>query len=310
MPAGPDAAPELRPGLIDLTADATVLDVGAHVEDLAPPYLPRFTLSDPIETAATLRVSAVLAAYRGAALTVLLLAFTVGVGREPLHLSVQTALSWSVVLGAIAVLTVTGGQVHATLLRARNHTVDELRVADTEQLSIDLNSQSRANELQILKYQELAVSQARISFRHGQTAMAVALGILLGGSSSVLFLADGRGQVVVGVLTALGSGFSAFLAATFLDARNRSIEQLNRSHVLPLAKNLLLFAHKLTEGVQTARTRDDLLKDIVTSTLEAVEMTLDSSPATPRPGPPWITRRARSGDGTGTGDAHGGRPSP
>jgi hypothetical protein len=82
---------------------------------------------------------------------------------------------------------------------------------------------------------------------------------------------------VVGVLTGLGSGFSAFLGKTFLNERNRSVGQLNRSYALPLAKNLLLFSQSLAKEVKSPDTHDDLLTHVVGSALNAVELTMPGS---------------------------------
>ena len=104
--------------------------------------------------------------------------------------------------------------------------------------------------------------------------MSIALAILIVGASIVMTVPMGTTQLVVGGLTALGSTFSGFLARTFLDARNRSIDQLNRSHLVPQAKTLLFVAERLSDQVGDDQARIALLGEVVKSALRSVDTIL------------------------------------
>jgi hypothetical protein len=136
-----------------------------------------------------------------------------------------------------------------------------------------LDRQARTNGQQVARYQELAVRQARASFLHGQAAMAVALGILVAGAWTVMHAGQGTGQIVLGGLTAMGSLFSAFLGRTFIDARHRAIDQLNRSYALPLTKDLLWFAAQLGSRVGGVKIKDELTREVVLSAVRAAQST-------------------------------------
>jgi len=258
------------PTLIDLTDTSQSASM--------PVFRSNLILTDfVVGTSAEMHVSALLIAYRGAALISGLIAVVACMPTWRAALGVGTpAAAWTAfAAGLISCALVTCGQVHATLSRASfgPGTAGDDDPAD----HVDLNDPRRANELQLRAYQELALTQARSSYRQSQSAMATALGILLLGGMSLIFWVDTHGQIVVGVLTGLGSGFSAFLGKTFLNERNRSVGQLNRSYALPLAKNLLLFSQSLAKEVKSDDTHDDLLKHVVESALTAVELTMPGS---------------------------------
>ena len=270
--SGAGAAPGAD-GLIDLTGGQPSID--SLYEDIVPPLTPRLTLSAFSDSPDQLRVSAVLTAYRGLAAALAGLATAIVAWQHELLLSQRMAMWLALSLAVAALILIAASQVHASVIRMRQSLApspaEDIRRPSHPEL--DLHGQSRANELQLRAYQELAIAQARSSFRQSQSAMTVALLILLAGGCTVISWADGDGQVVVGALTVLGSGFSAFLGKTFLDARNRSIEQLNQSYILPLSKSFLLFAHQLASGVKAADVHDQLVQSIVSTTLKAVETT-------------------------------------
>src|SRR5689334_23440 len=228
-----EGTPDSAPQIIDLSDNSADM-LGSLVDDLA-----LVRLESATETPESLRTDAVTTAYRGGTVALVLLAAGI-VGFHPfLGVSVAAAAQSALGLGLAAVLLTAAGRVHELLLRSRHAPQpDNRRSGEGEIDRGDLREQFRANERQILRYHGLALKQAESSFRHGQLAMSVALGILL------------------------------------LGARNRAVEQLNRAHTVPLAKTLLFVADELTRKVPSGAARSELVREVVLTTLRAVESTL------------------------------------
>jgi hypothetical protein len=209
--------------------------------------------------------------------------------RTEFGLSPYSAAWLSLALGSAAFVVFTAGNVLHLILRARwarpsgrAPTPEHGRLtAHTPQ--DDFDRRIHAIEDTIEQFQRQAVRESSGSFRDSRTAMAVALVILAIGAASVIVAPDRSGQLVIGGLTALGSGFSAFLGKTFLDARNRALGQLNRAHAIYMAQLHSYFAFQMASATDEAQ-RTGLVEEIVRNTVAGVEPIL-SGFLSPRPGP-------------------------
>jgi hypothetical protein len=194
--------------------------------------------------------------------------------RAEFGLSPAKAAWLSLALGGSAFLVFTIGHVLHLILRERwarrpsrgpaLRKGDPAVVPDGLELRIDTISNT------IEEFQQQAARESSGSFRDSRTAMAVALIILTVGTASVVVAPDRSGQLVVGGLTALGSGFSAFLGKTFLDARNRALWQLNRAHAIYMAQLHSHFAFQMASKTDPAQ-RAGLIEEIVRSAVAGVE---------------------------------------
>ncbi|MBT0771487.1 hypothetical protein KIH74_21295 [Kineosporia sp. J2-2] len=300
---------------LDLAADVIDLTDAAQAR-LGHLPAPRLVLADfAPRSKPELHIAATLLAYRGAASIsgLVSLISSLPACRTALGLGLRTA-AWTSLTTAIgACVLLTAGQVHATHARAR--LAPDTRKKDEPAAGPDRTAAPddpvRANEMQVRSYQELALSQARSSYRQSQSAIGATLGILLVGTVSVMFWAQEGTQAVVGALTALGTTISAFPGKTFLDERNRSVRQLNRSYALPLTKNLLIFAQDITRDVKSDQKRDALVATVLSTTLAAVRSTMSGSWETESAARPKLPGRKRirhhpgepAGNHDGEGDA-------
>jgi hypothetical protein len=193
--------------------------------------------------------------------------FYLHVRAEELHVSRQDAERITLLIGVAAVVLVAACVTGDLLLRSRRERrVPRASSASAPTSATLLERQYIASERSIDEYQQLALEQAKISFKQSQRAMAAALLLLLLGGASLLVVRNLSGQLMVGGLTLLGSGFSAFLSTTFLNVFRQSIGQLNQSFSVPVTKNLVILANMLA----ISRQPDDLLRDVVHSTLSAL----------------------------------------
>lgn len=209
--------------------------------------------------------------------------------RTELGLSPSDAAWFSLALGGAAFLIFTTGNIFHLILRARwarpsgRTTTPEHDAFTPQAPHSDFDRRIHAIEDTIEQFQRQAVRESSGSFRDSRTAMAIALLILTIGAASVIVAPDRSGQLVIGGLTALGSGFSAFLGKTFLDARNRALGQLNRAHAIYMAQLHSHFAFQMASATEEVQ-RTKLVEEIVRNTVAGVELIL-SGFLSPKPGP-------------------------
>lgn len=180
----------------------------------------------------------------------------------------------TIVMVGLALLLVSVGNLHVS--RNANAEGDRSLDADrdlgTRNEAPDMTAFSqvaRLNQRLIGSYHGITTAQARSAFRNSQIAMAVGLVILVGGGAVALRATDNpAGQVIVGVLAALGSAFSAYLGATFLASYNRALQQMNYYYGQPLVNSYLLTAERLSKELSDAGARDQSLREVIASTLE------------------------------------------
>jgi hypothetical protein len=211
-----------------------------------------------------------LALSLGLALTASITGVVVTQWSDDVGISHTVAIRLMCALGILAAIAVTLGVSVALLVRA--HAEKNPGVAAQVGLAPgrSLEQQAIQSELSIEQYQRVALDQARVSFAQSQRAMFLALLVLIAGSAAVVFVADRRGQLIVGAFTVLGSGFSAFLSKTFLDVFRESIDQLNRSHSIPITKNLILLANALITNEKIPVGREKAVRNVVTALLRAI----------------------------------------
>jgi hypothetical protein len=273
---------------IDLTEEVTGNQaptgpsvVGPEVREyLLPLRAARLALGPPLHNPQSLYVSAVLSAYRGGAVILGLLAVAVPVvGIRTSAFGIGWAYLSAACLGVLTVAVSAGGRVHSLLIRRRQvggagGPDDPGTAAGPATGPVpgqDLDART------IEDYFDVANLQARRAFRHSQFAMSAALGLLLVGGLAVVFAGEGPAQFVIGGLTAMGSGFAGFLGRTFLQVQFASVDQLNRAYAIPLAKNLLSYAHQIAQGASEPKVKDTLSTKIVESALKAVDSTMVGS---------------------------------
>jgi hypothetical protein len=299
------------PGVIDVRGAAAAPPgqnppPGDDLIDLGPAPRPTsFQFAIRPQRSARLRTSALVVMSSGVGLTVVALAALLVV--RPRDLAVTAGSVPRLVVGCLVaiVLVATLCSTGILLIRSREAAREENLPLPRLRPSGSLPEQFTLTEEQIAKYQALALEQARVSFGQSQQAMRVALLLLVSGGVAVIFLDNERAQLVIGGLAALGSTFAAFLGSTFLTVYRQATAQLNHSHSIPLAKNLVLLADLVTARVETKDVRESMVKDIVTATL-AVARTGPVTPQVPprlramRPGrvpPPPATPGSPSGPG-------------
>ena len=122
------------------------------------------------------------------------------------------------------------------------------------------------NQLLIDRYHQLTTQQAATSYRNSQYAMAVGLALLVAGAVVAIRSTSGSAQIVVGVLTGLGTTLSAYLGKTFIRTYERALLQMNYYFGQPLVTSYILEAERLS-GKLSKTKRDDALSAIISETL-------------------------------------------
>jgi len=221
--------------------------------------------------------------------------------REQLGVGDGTAYFRAILLVLLAVLLIAGGNAHVLFLRAHSlgptsgsgHEADDEIPRDVTTFA----QVARPNQRLIATYHSLTTAQASSSYRNSQIAMAVGLLILAGGGAATFNSRESSAQVVLGVLTGLGSAFSAYLGATFLSAYNRALQQMNYYFGQPLANSYLLTAERLVKELSDQKLRDSEMKEVIGSTLDGASLAFRA--IAPDMRPPRLKRTRKAGERQG-----------
>jgi hypothetical protein len=140
--------------------------------------------------------------------------------------------------------------------------------ASQDERAADRDDPYDRNQELLDKYYDLTWRHAATSHRNCQLAMLVGLILLVAGAVIAVRAKSGSLQLVVGALTALSSGLSAFLSKTFMRMHERALAQLNYYFGRPLVESYLLAAER-TSGKLTRNQRDQALVSIIDAALNA-----------------------------------------
>lgn len=226
------------------------------------------------------RESRIKVAYRGlAVLAILVSSAAVALPQMSLRGAPKT-MAAAITAGAIGLITAKfAGDFHVLSAQL---SVDDAQSQETaphegtkaltpEEALLEL---SHAISEQVHVYQEITTQQAKTAFRSSIAATFLALLVLAGGAGVIVQTRDVALRAVVAAVTSLGVALTTFLGKTFLDMHRRANEQLNRSHAVPLAQHLAYFTFAMAQRVEQGAIRGALVKDIVSTTLAGVEVTL------------------------------------
>jgi hypothetical protein len=193
-------------------------------------------------------------------------------------------------------------------LRAR----DAARKADQAREQRDRESASgvtpgdvRArNQRRIDEYNQIAWDQARGSYRNSQIAMAIGLAVLVGGVITTILESRTAAQLVIGVLTGLGSAMSAYLGATFMRAYTQAIDQMNYYYGQPLVHSYLLEAERMSMNPEIdAAARNKVMVQVIEATLSGAAQAAKA--LTPGPDRRRVMGRRRRKSASESGTASG-----
>jgi hypothetical protein len=225
--------------------------------------------------------------------------------RDPILASIGATLILTIVVAVLGNLT------YRSALRAfapqAASDAEKKRTEEQEKLAQDttLPALLRYNRDQMGLYHQIATTQARISGRSSQTAMAIGFAALVAGSVVAIVSPSITTKLITGGLAALGGIFSGYIARTFLVAQDKAITQLYKYWEQPLTTSYILavervaseFADSKMKEKELAKLIDRLLMIAIQREVSSVEPRDGSSMTPPR------SRRAKSdqrisGDGS------------
>jgi hypothetical protein len=168
-----------------------------------------------------------------------------------------------------------------------------------EELRYDTSFPSllKVNQTQMDQYHDITKHQAENAYRNSQIAMGSGLIILVAAAIAAIILKNNTSKIVLGGVAGIGTAFSAYIGATFLNAYHSALAQLNFYFRQPLINSYLLSAERLASDMSADR-RDDVRAQIVESMLTSAIADIrlysdETSLRTHRTGLPLSGRRSR-----------------
>lgn len=141
--------------------------------------------------------------------------------------------------------------------------LSEAVTADDDLPSLSLLIET--NRQEILRYHGQTRNQANLSFFAGMAAMGVGLLVLVAGGIAIFNTSNVTRIAAATALTAVGSGLSGFIGATFMRAHDRALAQLNFYFQQPVVVSYFLAAERLADG--TPERKADILERIIDRSL-------------------------------------------
>lgn len=275
--AGPGSA-AAPPASVDVVAaeQADTAKAAQRAALRAATALPTITLDIPRESAQEIKESRVTAEATGAMLVICIWAAVLVVTtRESVDDSARSLILTFAGTMTLVVATVVAARLRILTTRLTSHDRDQA-ATDTAAPGPDpaLQEQSRAIAQQVAIYQHITTRQAKTAFRSSVTATTIGLLVLVSGASLAYRAQDDALRAVLGTSTTVGVALATFLGKTFLDMLRRANEQLNRSHAVPLAQHLAFFVFMLANEADPGEERNQMVHEIVSTTLKGVELTL------------------------------------
>jgi hypothetical protein len=170
-----------------------------------------------------------------------------------------------------------------------------------EELKSDISFPSllKVNQTQMDQYHDITKHQAEDAYRNSQIAMAAGLIILVLATIAAILVKGNTSKIILGGVAGLGTAFSAYIGATFLNAYHSALAQLNYYFSQPLINSYFLSAERIVTDMSPER-RDDLRAKIIDSMLQGavddMNFAAGSTSAHPqRLGRPSSGRRSHSG---------------
>ncbi|SHM97835.1 TRADD-N-associated membrane domain-containing protein [Actinacidiphila paucisporea] len=151
------------------------------------------------------------------------------------------------------------------------------------------------NRVLLDQYHDIATRQANKSFRSGLAAMGVGMAVIAGAAALSFTLSRTSEQLVVGGVAALGSALSGYLGRTYMMVYKQALAQMNHYFNQPVLNGYFLAAERIANNLEASGQREEALRQIVTSVLEAGNQAQTAAgtinPAA-APAPPSAARRA------------------
>jgi hypothetical protein len=170
-----------------------------------------------------------------------------------------------------------------------------------EELKSDVSFPSllKVNQTQMDQYHDITKHQAEDAYRNSQIAMASGLIILVLATIAAILVKGNTSKIILGGVAGVGTAFSAYIGATFLNAYQSALAQLNYYFSQPLINSYFLSAERIVTDMSPKR-RDDVRAKIIDSMLQGaiddMNFAAGSISAHPRHrGRPFSGRRAHSG---------------
>jgi hypothetical protein len=135
------------------------------------------------------------------------------------------------------------------------------------------------NRVLLDQYHDIATRQANKSFRSGLAAMGVGMALIAGAAALSFTLSRTSEQLVVGGVAALGSALSGYLGRTYMAVYRQALAQMNHYFNQPVLNGYFLAAERIANNLEAGGQREEALRQIVTSVLEAGSQAQNTSGA-------------------------------